>query len=39
MNHTSAVYLFDSAGQFSGTIDIKESRENQKAKLERLLAR
>lgn len=39
MNHTSAVYLFDSAGQFAGTIDIKESRENQKAKLERLLAR
>ncbi len=39
MNHTSAVYLFDSAGQFSGTIDIKESRENQKAKLERLLSR
>ncbi len=39
MNHTSAVYLFDSNGQFAGTIDIKESRENQKAKLERLLAR
>ena len=39
MNHTSAVYLFDSTGQFAGTIDIKESRENQKAKVERLLAR
>ena len=39
MNHTSAVYLFDSAGAFAGTIDIKESRENQKAKVERLLAR
>ncbi len=39
MNHTSAVYLFDAAGQFAGTLDIKESRENQKAKLERLLGR
>jgi protein SCO1 len=39
MNHTSAVYLFDGQGRFSGTIDIKESQANQKAKLERLLGR
>jgi len=39
MNHTSAVYLFDSASAFAGTLDIKESRENQKAKVVRLLAR
>jgi protein SCO1 len=39
MNHTSAVYLFNSEGVFSGTLDIQESRANQKAKLERLLNR
>jgi protein SCO1 len=39
MNHTSAVYLFDADGRFAGTLDIKESRENQKAKMERLLGR
>jgi protein SCO1 len=39
MNHTSAVYLFDGEGRFSGTLDITESKTNQRAKLERLLAR
>ncbi len=39
MNHTSAVYLFDNEGRFSGTLDITESKANQRAKLERLLAR
>jgi protein SCO1 len=38
MNHTSAVYLFNPTGGFAGTIDIQESKANQKAKLERLLA-
>jgi protein SCO1 len=37
MNHTSAVYLFNSDGVFSGTIDTQETRANQKAKLARLL--
>ncbi len=37
MNHTSAVYLFNAEGIFAGSIDIQESRVNQKAKLERLL--
>eukprot|EP01036_Dinobryon_divergens_P047992 gene47992-biopygen38941 len=37
MNHTSAVYLFNPTGGFAGTIDIQESRANQKAKLQRLL--
>jgi protein SCO1/2 len=39
MNHTAAVYLFDSKGAFSGTLDYRESRENQLQKLTRLLAR
>ena len=39
MNHTSAVYLFNSEGVFSGTIDIQESKASQKGKLERLLGR
>jgi protein SCO1 len=37
MNHTSAVYLFNKEGIFAGTIDIQETRANQKAKLARLL--
>jgi protein SCO1/2 len=37
MDHTSAVYLFDRQGVFAGTIDIRESRANQLAKLTRLL--
>jgi protein SCO1/2 len=37
MNHTASVYLFDRQGRFAGTIDIKESRANQLAKLERLI--
>jgi protein SCO1 len=37
MNHTASVYLFDREGRFAGTIDIKESRANQLAKLERLI--
>jgi protein SCO1 len=37
MNHTSAVYLFNKDGIFAGTIDIQETRANQKAKLARLL--
>jgi protein SCO1 len=37
MNHTSAVYLFNKDGVFAGTIDIQETRANQKAKLARLL--
>jgi protein SCO1 len=39
MNHTSAVYLFDGEGRFSGTLDITEAKANQRAKLERLLAK
>jgi protein SCO1 len=39
MNHTSAVYLFDAKGQFSGTLDIQESMANRKLKMERLLGR
>jgi protein SCO1 len=38
MNHTAAVYLFNKEGVFAGTLDIQESKANQKAKLERLLA-
>ncbi len=37
MNHTSAVYLFDAQGIFSGTIDIQEAMASRKVKLERLL--
>ncbi|MGL4634573.1 MAG: SCO family protein [Beijerinckiaceae bacterium] len=37
MNHTSAVYLFDGQGVFSGTIDIQEPMASRKTKLERLL--
>jgi protein SCO1 len=37
MNHTAAVYLFNRQGQFAGTIDLKETRSGQRAKLERLL--
>jgi protein SCO1 len=39
MNHTAAVFLFDRQGQFAGTIDMQESRDNQLAKLQRLLSR
>lgn len=39
MNHTAAVYLFDRKGSFVGTIDMQESRDNQLAKLQRLLTR
>jgi protein SCO1 len=39
MNHTAAVYLFDAKGAFSGTLDYRESRENQLQKLTRLLSR
>jgi protein SCO1 len=39
MNHTAAVYLFDAKGSFSGTLDYRESRDNQLQKLTRLLAR
>ncbi|MGL5116098.1 MAG: SCO family protein, partial [Beijerinckiaceae bacterium] len=39
MNHTAAVYLFDARGSFSGTLDYRESRENQLQKLTRLLSR
>jgi protein SCO1 len=39
MNHTAAVYLFNSDGVFSGTVDMSESKANQRAKLERLLAK
>jgi protein SCO1 len=38
MNHTAAVYLFNKEGVFAGTLDIQESKANQKAKLERLLS-
>jgi protein SCO1/2 len=37
MNHTASVYLFNRGGQFAGTIDIKDARSNQLAKLERLI--
>jgi protein SCO1 len=37
MNHTAAVYLFNKEGVFAGTLDIQESKANQKVKLERLL--
>jgi protein SCO1/2 len=37
MNHTASVYLFNRDGQFAGTIDIKDTRSNQLAKLERLI--
>jgi protein SCO1 len=37
MNHTASVYLFNRDGQFAGTIDIKDARSNQLAKLERLI--
>jgi protein SCO1 len=37
MNHTASVYLFDRQGRFAGTIDIKDQRSNQLAKLERLI--
>lgn len=39
MNHTAAVYLFDGKGTFAGTLDYRESRENQLQKLTRLLSR
>jgi protein SCO1 len=39
MNHTAAVYLFDRKGSFVGTIDMQEARDNQLAKLQRLLTR
>jgi protein SCO1 len=39
MNHTSAVYLSDAQGVFSGTIDIQEPMASRKAKLERLLTK
>ncbi len=37
MNHTASVFLFDRQGRFAGTIDIKDQRSNQIAKLERLI--
>jgi protein SCO1 len=37
MSHTSAVYLFNAAGVFAGSVDIQESKDNQRAKLERLI--
>lgn len=37
MNHTASVYLFDRQGQFAGTIDLKDARSNQLAKLQRLI--
>jgi protein SCO1 len=37
LNHTSAVYLFDAKGIFSGTIDIQEPMASRRVKLERLL--
>jgi protein SCO1 len=37
MDHTAAVFLFNAKGVFAGTIDSRESRANQLAKLERLL--
>jgi protein SCO1 len=37
MNHTASVYLFDAQGRFAGTIDIKDQRSNQLAKLQRLI--
>ena len=38
MNHTAAVYLFNKEGVFAGTLDVQESKADQKAKLERLLS-
>lgn len=37
MDHTSAVYLFNRDGIFAGTLDIRETRANAMAKLNRLL--
>jgi protein SCO1 len=37
MNHTASVYLFNRQGQFAGTIDLKDTRSNQLAKLQRLI--
>ncbi len=37
MNHTASVYLFNREGQFAGTIDTRDARSNQLAKLERLI--
>ena len=38
MDHSAAVMLFDKDGEFTGTIDYRESKENAVAKLERLVA-
>jgi len=38
MDHSAAVMLFDKDGDFKGTIDYRESKENAVAKLERLVA-
>ena len=37
MNHTATVYLFDAAGNFSGTLAYQEAEANQRAKLKRLV--
>lgn len=37
MNHTASVFLFDAAGQFSGTIDYHEPREYAVPKIRRVL--
>lgn len=37
MDHSAAVMLFDKDGDFTGTIDYRESKENAVAKLERLV--
>lgn len=37
VDHTAGVFLFDREGGFAGTLDLHESQEVQRAKLERLL--
>jgi protein SCO1/2 len=36
MDHTAGVYLIDAEGEFMGTLDLHEPRENQLQKLRRL---
>jgi protein SCO1/2 len=38
MDHTASVYLLDSAGRLSGTLDYHEAEETALAKLKRLIA-
>ncbi|MCX5512409.1 SCO family protein [Kaistia algarum] len=38
MDHTAAVYLLDSKGRFTGTVDYQEKDEDALAKLKRLVA-